>query len=266
MLHIAPWLKIYSSSCGLHVRGEVLMEVIPVLDLKGGVVVRARMGERDLYRPIETPLAATSDPLDVARGLLSVWPFTTLYVADLDAIERKGDNGAVLTRLRAACPGLSLWVDNGIAEAAAAARWLDRGWGRLVLGSETQSDLSVVRGFADDDRVILSLDFRGSALQGPPELLSRAAAWPTRVIVMTLARVGSGAGPDVERLAAVRAMAPGRKIYAAGGVRDADDLMALARAGIAGALVATSLHDGRLRRADIDRLAAETASDRRDAL
>ena len=34
------------------------MEIIPVLDLKGGVVVRARMGERHLYAPIVTPLAA----------------------------------------------------------------------------------------------------------------------------------------------------------------------------------------------------------------
>jgi phosphoribosylformimino-5-aminoimidazole carboxamide ribotide isomerase len=55
-------------------------------------------------------------------------------------------------------------------------------------------------------------------------------------------------------------MAAGRRIYAAGGVRDAADLAALARAGIAGALVATALHDGRLRRADIDALAAAPAS------
>jgi phosphoribosylformimino-5-aminoimidazole carboxamide ribotide isomerase len=241
------------------------MEVIPVLDLKGGTVVRARMGQRDLYRPIATPLAATSDPLDVTRGLLSVYRFATLYVADLDAIERKGDNGAMLARLKADNPALSLWVDNGIADAAAAIRWLDRGWGRLVLGSETQSDLSLVRHFAADDRVVLSLDFRGRALQGPAELLSQAATWPERVIVMTLGRVGSGAGPDLERLAAVCAIAPGRKIYAAGGVRDAKDLTTLARVGIAGALVATSLHDGRLGRADIEQLAAETAASLRDA-
>jgi uncharacterized protein related to proFAR isomerase len=36
------------------------MEIIPVIDLKGGLVVRARMGQRDRYRPIETPLSPTS--------------------------------------------------------------------------------------------------------------------------------------------------------------------------------------------------------------
>ncbi|HEY2138225.1 MAG TPA: HisA/HisF-related TIM barrel protein [Xanthobacteraceae bacterium] len=235
------------------------MEIIPVLDLKGGTVVRARMGERDLYRPIETPLAPTSDPLDVARGLMAVYRFATLYVADLDAIERTGDNGAALRRLKAAFPDVTVWVDNGIADAAAASRWLAAGLGDLVLGTETQQDIGLVRHLADDARVILSIDYRGDALQGPPDLLSQAAAWPERVIVMTLARVGSGAGPDLERLRAIRKIAGARRIYAAGGVRHADDLVALARAGIAGALVATSLHDGRLRRADIARLSADPA-------
>jgi phosphoribosylformimino-5-aminoimidazole carboxamide ribotide isomerase len=228
------------------------MEIIPVLDLKGGVVVRARMGQRHLYAPIVTPLAATSDPLDVARGLLAVHPFATLYVADLDAIEGRGDNGAALRRLARGCPGVSLWIDNGIADATAAARWLESGIGSLVLGSETQADAALVRDLSGDDRVILSLDFRGDAFQGPPAILDDPSAWPARVIAMTLARVGSAAGPDVERLAAVRRIAPGRRIYAAGGVRDAADLAALAHAGIAGALVATALHDGRLGRAEID--------------
>ena len=230
------------------------MEIIPVLDLKGGAVVRARMGERHLYAPIATPLAATSDPLDVARGLLAVHPFATLYVADLDAIEGRGDNGAALRRVMRGCPGVSLWVDNGVADAAAAARWLDAGLGSLVLGSETQSDATLVRDLAGDDRVILSLDFRGAAFQGPAEILDDPSIWPARVIAMTLARVGSGMGPDVDRLSEVQRMAPGHRIYAAGGVRDAADLAALAHAGIAGALVATALHDGRLGRAEIEAL------------
>jgi phosphoribosylformimino-5-aminoimidazole carboxamide ribotide isomerase len=236
------------------------MEIIPVLDLKGGVVVRARMGERHLYAPIATPLAATSDPLDVARGLLAVYPFATLYVADLDAIEGRGDNSAALRRVQRGCPGVSLWVDNGIADASAAARWLDAGLGSLVLGSETQADATLVRSLAADDRVILSLDFRGAEFQGPPALRDQPASWPAKVIAMTLARVGSGAGPDVDRLAEVRWIAAGRRVYAAGGVRDAADLAALARAGVAGALVATALHDGRLRRADLAALAAAPAS------
>jgi len=225
------------------------MEIIPVIDLKGGLVVRARMGQRDQYRPIETPLSPTSHPADVVQGLMSVFPFRTLYVADLDAIERRGDNDAVLGRLKAAFPRLAFWLDNGLADAGGARARLDDGY--LVLGSEAQCDAALVASLKHDPRVILSLDFRGDTFVGPPALLGTPDLWPERVIVMTLARVGSGAGPDIERLSQIRERAGDRRIYAAGGVRNSDDLMALKHAGIAGALVASALHDGTLTAAEM---------------
>ncbi|HVY58334.1 MAG TPA: HisA/HisF-related TIM barrel protein [Xanthobacteraceae bacterium] len=231
------------------------MDVVPVLDLKDGLVVRARMGRRQDYRPIETPLSPTSDAVEVARGLFSLHRFASLYVADLDAIERRGDNRAVLRRLRQALPGVRLWVDNGVADADGAAEWLAENLGDLVIGSETQVDVQLVRGFRADPRIVLSLDFRGGAFQGPADLLKERDCWPQRVIAMTLARVGSGAGPDLERLAEIRAAAPDCSLYAAGGVRDAADLAALAHLGVAGALVASALHDGSLTASDLAKLA-----------
>jgi phosphoribosylformimino-5-aminoimidazole carboxamide ribotide isomerase len=232
------------------------MDVIPVLDLKDGVVVHARMGQRDKYRPIETPLSPTSNPIDVARGLLSIYPFTTVYIADLDAIARSGDNNPALTRLRNEFPDLTFWVDIGVADRPSARGWLDTGLGHLVLGSETQEDATLVRGLCRDDRIILSLDYRGDAFVGPQALLREADAWPRRIIAMTLARVGSVMGPDWNRLAAIKSCRPDKLVYAAGGVRDADDLVALARLGAAGALVASCLHNGKLAGAQIARLQA----------
>lgn len=227
------------------------MDIIPVIDLKNSRVVRARFGRRDEYRPIESPLSATSDPVDIACGLFSLHAFRVLYVADLDAIESTGDNDAQIARLRAAFPELSLWVDNGVDEIDAARDWLAKGWGHLVIGSESQRNREILSALARDPRIVLSLDFRGEAFQGPPEFLADPGLWPERVIAMTLARVGSGAGPDLDRLSALRAAAPERKLYAAGGVREIGDIENLARAGVAGALVATALHDGRLTGADI---------------
>ena len=231
-----------------------VVEVIPVLDLKGGAVVHARMGRRDRYRPIETPLSPTSKPVDVARGLLSIYPFTTFYVADLDAIEREGDNNRALTELKSELPGLALWVDNGMADAGHAESWLGSDLGYLVLGSETQKNESLVCRFCRDERIVLSLDYRDDMFVGPPALIRNAELWPSKIIAMTLARVGSAAGPDMERLSAIKMLARGQHIYAAGGIRDAADLVMLARAGIAGALVATSLHSGNLTGAQIARL------------
>lgn len=231
------------------------MEIIPVIDLKSGTVVHARMGQRALYRPIETPLAHGSDPLDVVVGLLSVHPFTTLYVADLDAIEGTGDNRAALQRVIQAFSQLSLWVDSGIADFDSAADWLQQDLGHLVLGSETQSDAALAYHLAENAKIVLSLDFRGPNFLGPPALLAQSEAWPQRVIAMTLDRVGSHAGPDLARLRALKAAAGTRDIYAAGGVRDVDDLRALTQANIAGALIASSLHDGRITAADLQQMA-----------
>jgi HisA/HisF family protein len=233
---------------------NIAMEIIPVLDLKGGVVVHARMGMRSEYRPIDTPRSPSSTPTDVARGLLSIHPFTSFYIADLDAIEHRNDNNAALIELKKAFPNLVFWVDNGVADLGGAKRWLDAGIGCLVIGSETQKDGELIRHLQHDKRVVLSLDFRGDAFMGPAALLDEADAWPADVIVMTLARVGTAVGPDMARLAVIKARTPGKRVYAAGGVRGADDLAALKQAGISGALVATCLHNGALTGAQIARL------------
>lgn len=221
------------------------MDVIPVIDLKSGQVVHARGGQRDAYRPIATPLSPTSAPDDVLAGLLRLHPFRRLYVADLDAIEGRGSHAGLLSDLARAHPGLEVWLDAGVRDAAGVEAVQAAGL-TPVLGSESQHDAALLRQVRADPRVVLSLDFRGAAFQGPAEILADASLWPQRVIAMTLAAVGAGAGPDVARVAALRQRAGGRAIYAAGGVRNMADLRALMTIGAAGALVASALHAGAL--------------------
>jgi phosphoribosylformimino-5-aminoimidazole carboxamide ribotide isomerase len=228
------------------------MEVVPVIDLMGGVVVRARLGLRSTYAPIVTPLARTSAPADVVAGFLALSPFRTLYVADLDAIEGRGGLDETIAALSAGFPGATLWVDPGVRTAEAARAWLGRHQrAHLVLGAESLADLGPVKEMGRDPRVVLSLDFDGERFLGPEALLAAPELWPRRIIVMTLARVGSNRGPDLDRLAMIEHLAPEARIYAAGGMRDAADLRCLARAGVSGVLVATALHEGRLTAADI---------------
>jgi HisA/HisF family protein len=226
--------------------------IIPVLDLKHGHVVRARAGDRANYFPIVSPLAAGSAPQDILAGLLRVAKFRSLYVADLDAITGEGDHRAALGVLARAAPGLEIWVDGGYATAAA---------GRLpgivpVFGSETLRDATELEAAAEifgAAGFVLSLDYRGGRFVGPPEVECDVALWPGRIILMTLDRVGADRGPEIEGLVALKARAGSRGVFAAGGVRGADDLDALVANGISGALVATALHDGRLPGAVVSR-------------
>jgi HisA/HisF family protein len=225
--------------------------IVPVLDLKGGSVVHARAGERESYRPIETPLSKSAAPLDVLSGLRTLHPFRRLYIADLDAIEGKGDHGEVVAALLGRFTDLEIWLDAGFAGAEAAAAAAGPRL-RPVLGSESlAAHAATANSFTRlaEKSCPLSLDYRGDRFLGPPALEETPALWPADVIVMTLARVGTGQGPDRERLARVKALAGPRRIWAAGGVRGVEDLERLAAMGVAGALVATALHDGRLPRA-----------------
>lgn len=228
------------------------MDIIPVIDLKGSVVVRARAGARAHYAPIETPLAPTSSPRDIVAGFLALYPFRKIYIADLDAITSVGDHAAIVTELEDAFPEIEFWVDSGVATEKTASAWLSDHRGALVIGSESLVDSATSPRLKDESRRVLSLDFRGDDFQGPAELASNASLWPDRIIVMTLAKVGTGSGPDFSRLGEIQSRAHGRKIYAAGGVRNGDDLRALAKAGIAGALIATALHDGAVTAQDIE--------------
>ncbi|HEY5226285.1 MAG TPA: HisA/HisF-related TIM barrel protein [Methylovirgula sp.] len=227
------------------------MEIIPVIDLKGGEVVRAERGARHLYAPIRTPLSPTSHPVDVVAGFLALHDFRAIYIADLDAIEGKGDHGAAIDALEAEFPSVSFWVDPGIVDLRQARDFLKRYRSDLVLGSESLRDIqtlaAVSREVAHANRLLLSIDFRDDTYQGPAGLNAEVSLWLPRLIVMTLARVGSNAGPDLDRLRAMVAKAGARHaIYAAGGVRGPEDLAALADAGVRGVLIASALHDGRL--------------------
>jgi len=235
------------------------MQVIPVIDLSRGRVVHARRGQRELYQQLRSNLCVGSEPQAVVEGLLRLHPFDALYVADLDAIQRNGDNRSAFRALGSAFPALSIWLDAGFADGAACSEWLASGKDQLVLGSEAQPDTDLLQHLmrsAEADRIILSLDFRGDSFVGPAELLQRAELWPRRVVAMTLAKVGSGEGPDLDRLRDLQAVAGGRDIYAAGGVRHLSDLGRLAAMGVAGVLVASALHDGSLGPAELERARA----------
>jgi phosphoribosylformimino-5-aminoimidazole carboxamide ribotide isomerase len=228
-------------------------EVIPVIDLKGGKAVRAAGGDRARYRPLASPLCADGAPLNAAKGLLALHPFRRLYLADLDAIEGRAPQTEAIRALRSAYPDLELWVDCGLPDEAACRDWLALGLGRPVLGSESLRDAALARRMNG----VLSLDFRQGRLLGPPALLSDAALWPSTLIVMSLTDVGAASGPDLPLLREIRARAGRRRVYAAGGVRSAADLEALAQAGAAGALIATALHEGGIAGEELARFAAE---------
>jgi phosphoribosylformimino-5-aminoimidazole carboxamide ribotide isomerase len=236
------------------------MNLIPVIDLMQGVVVRARRGERGSYRPIDSALCRSSDPLTVAAILRDHCAARQMYIADLDALTTGVPQHALVRALARALDGVELWVDAGFVDDTATLDWqgradIDAASWVPVLASESLTDATALSAATMRDGlprqdVVLSLDRRGAELLDRAGCWTNPTLWPARVIVMTLERVGADQGPDLDTFAQVRAQATGRQFIGAGGIRDEGDLSAAREAGASAWLVASALHDRRLAATD----------------
>ncbi len=233
-------------------------DVIPVLDLRGGKAVWARGGRRSEYQPLRSPVVGGPDPRQIIATIGSLFGLTRFYVADLDAIEGTGSNLDLVADL-ARHPGVTLMVDAAVADVTTAQRVLEAGATHVIVGSETLERLEALEAMLaclPRSAVVFSVDVRNGrvlsrceTLRGatPAAVAGRVAALgvPT-LIALELQRVGTGAGPDLELLHAVKTSAPMVALLAGGGVRGVDDLSVLADLGCAGALVGTAVASGAL--------------------
>lgn len=242
------------------------MDIIPVIDLKAGVVVRGIAGRREEYRPLVSQLCSSASPRDVAQGFVRTFGFRTAYVADLDAISGAKPDWAAYEAIHAA--GLSLWVDAGVGtweraqQIAGIIQQARYGVDQVVLGLESLQDSAVLPEMLNlfgPARVIFSLDLRaGKPITSIPHWLTRSpheivaeviSAGVEAVLVLDLAAVGVGGGPAIHTLELARWLRrehPQCRLIGGGGVRNAADLEQLQDAGFSAALVASALHDGRL--------------------
>jgi len=232
------------------------MRLIPVLDLKDGLVVHAVAGQRARYQPIQSVLVNTPEPLSVLRALREKLRCDEFYVADLNAIQGQANHYQLIARL-AAEPGVKLLVDAGANTAQEVQALLSLGVTRVVLGTETlpnwQAACAVLEA-VPVEQLVLSLDMQAGRVMSrsqelaslhPLDALRRAERAGFRsVILLDLARVGTRQGPDMALLTRARRTCPRLELIAGGGVRDVADLAALRDAGVDGVLVATALHSG----------------------
>lgn len=236
-----------------------MIRVIPVIDLKGGQVVRGVAGHRHEYQPIRSRLCSGSDPLDVAHAFRNKLGLKELYIADLDAL---AGSEPLFSLFRALSDkGFRLLVDAGVRSARDVDRLTDVGVEGIIAALESLSEVDALKNVvtaAGPKRTVFSLDLRNGVPmnswgQATPVEIGREVLGLgiRRLIVLDLACVGTGQGPgeNVLRLCSdLRAMCPDAEIISGGGVRNPEDLATLARHGVTAALVASALHDGRIGR------------------
>lgn len=226
------------------------MILIPVIDLKDGVAVHARLGLRDQYLPLHTPLCPSFVVEEVIAAFLNLYPFKIIYLADLNAITRQGDNDKLIQQLLQNHPEITFWIDSGYQ--ARPAKFVGLSNYQPVLGSECYGDNQLAALNLFEKNFILSLDFSaGQQPLGAKQLFENVDLWSEKVIVMTLSRVGSGAGVDIEKLQHFQGLSRSATLVASGGIRDKADLLALKNISIEYALCASALHAGTIGAAEL---------------
>jgi phosphoribosylformimino-5-aminoimidazole carboxamide ribotide isomerase len=243
------------------------MRVIPVIDLKGGIVVHAVAGQRFQYQPIRSVLASNPRPATVARAFSDTGVFREVYVADLDAIAGRQPDWAALREITDS--GLRIWLDAGVADADRLTELMTYPhhgeWEAIIVGSESLDEETVLRTALTElgaSRCVFSLDLRDDRPvvrhrqwldQTPIQIASTAFALGVRrTILLDIATVGTRRGPQSLELASrLRAEYPTLQLIGGGGIRGLDDLKTLAASGFSAALVATALHSGAIQPEDL---------------
>ena len=193
--------------------------------------------------------------------MIDALAFESIYLADLDAIG--GREPALEIYQEVIASGVHLWIDAGIRdrESLALLLALDRASSLIVAGLETLKRpraLADIVKLAGPSRVIFSLDL----VDGRPKT-STTANWGTadpfelaktavdcgaeRLLLLDLARVGTGRGPGTGRLMErILADAPWISLSVGGGISRIDEIAALRDAGVSAVLAGSAIHDGRI--------------------
>ena len=234
--------------------------IIPVLDLltlpgaKKPVSVHAIRGRRDEYKPLQSNLFPSSNPLHIIEILSGRHSFAEIYVADLDAILREEPNLELLTKISGLASS-GILLDPGIKNMENLKQYMDLDLGSLILGLETLDNLRVIERALDmlgQDHLTLSVDLfkdqlltRIPSLEGcaPMELVIKIQNMGIKeIILLDLDRVGSKKGGIPETFLRIRDTFPDR-ILIGGGTKNAADLREYKDAGFSGVLIATALYD-----------------------
>jgi len=180
-----------------------------------------------------------------------------IHIIDLDAALGTGGNLSVISEIVENID-LPIQVGGGIRKVEAAEKLLKLGVSQVILGalafSQPKAVTQIQREFGAES-VIVALDNKDGKIMvagwktatgmGMKEALEKFAALGVKAFLVTsITRDGTLSGPDLDTLRKACQYA-GVAIIAAGGIGGLEDLRALKRAGVAGAVIGKALYEGR---------------------
>jgi phosphoribosylformimino-5-aminoimidazole carboxamide ribotide isomerase len=225
------------------------MQVMPAIDLRDGACVQLVGGSYADER-VRIP-----NPALVADSWARLG-FGRIHLVDLDAATGRGSNRPIVTTILGR--PLSVQCGGGVRDLGTIAELLAAGASEVVLGTRAIED----RTWLEDavarypNRIIVAADTKGRQLvtrgwsetgsQTVIDFIDDLSQLPLAAILVTAVdKEGRMEGPDLSLMQelALRSKTP---LQASGGVRNVDDLRALAGLGVSAVIVGMALYTGAL--------------------
>jgi len=128
------------------------MIIYPTLELMGGKCVSLARGRLD------APLRWHVDPVETACGFARAGA-SWMHLTDMDGLGGGDTNNALIEEIIRAA-GIPVQLGGGFRSREAVTRWIDRGAGRIVLGTMALHDPDTVRELAKyhPDQIVVAVD------------------------------------------------------------------------------------------------------------
>jgi phosphoribosylformimino-5-aminoimidazole carboxamide ribotide isomerase len=139
-----------------------MIEIIPVLDLMSGMAVSGKSGHRESYQPLKTVYSSYPDPVQIASSLKRQGAHQ-IYIADLDAIEKKGSNLELIRKINHILPVMMDWGVKDFKSFEFALEFADK----IIVATETLKnleELSKIFQKFPKDRIVVSVDIKNDHL------------------------------------------------------------------------------------------------------
>jgi phosphoribosylformimino-5-aminoimidazole carboxamide ribotide isomerase len=226
------------------------VQVIPAIDLMKGKIVRLSHGDPKTAKVYDQ----FGNPVETARRWKEEGA-KKLHIIDLDAAFGTGDNLSIIAKI-AKSLGLPIQVGGGIRKIEAVEKLLAMGISQVILGALAFNDPKAITQIQKEfgsEHIIVALDNRDGKIMvegwktpttfGTKEALKKFTKLKVKTFLITsITKDGTLSGPDLDTLSEA-CQYPNVEIIAAGGIGSLNDLTALKRIGVEGAVIGKALYE-----------------------
>ncbi|MDR0912705.1 MAG: HisA/HisF family protein [Methanobrevibacter sp.] len=228
-----------------------MVEIVPVMDLINTIAVSGKSGERKTYKPLNSIYSHDSNPVSIAHAL-KINNFNEIYIADLDLIERKGNNLQQVKLINSIIP---VMLDCGIRNFDEFKFFLDFAY-KLIIATETLDSIDELHKIFNKfpkERIVVSVDIKDNELYSKSENFNLSldefineleSLNPNEIILLDISKVGTFSGVNQKLISKFSTL--NEKIVLGGGITK-EDLELMDDLGVKKVLIGSAIHNGEIK-------------------